>query len=214
MPPSAAALAAAALGVPALLAVAGLDYVNTRNVLIAWVPALLVVAVGLAAGRRAGTAGLAVLCAVGVAATVVVARDSTYQKADWRSASRALGPVREPRAVVVPPVAGPVGLGIYRDGLAPLTGSAPVREVDVLTPRNRRLGGDGAARPPDPQAPTAEFELVERRYTDDFTLLRFRAPRPVPVDAQSAARAATGVFGGAAVYLERPGVRAASPVER
>jgi hypothetical protein len=200
----AAALAAAALGVPALLAIGGLDYVNTRNLLIGWLPALLVVAVGLAARRRAGAVGLAVLCAVGVVTTVVVARDPTYQRPDWRASSRSLGPVTEPRVVLLPPVAGPVGITVYRSDLGTLPPEgAPVREVVVASPYNRRVAPERPAAHPPPG-----FALVERRLDDELTLLRYRSERPLRVTPAVAA----AVWPGATPLLERPGVDAPSPI--
>jgi mannosyltransferase len=207
----AAALAVAALGLPAVLALGGLDYLNTRNVLIACLPALMVVGIGLAAGRRAGVAGAAVLCAAGVAATAVVARDPDYQREDWRSAAEALGPARGARVVVVPAVSGPVGLTIHRDGVSVLgAGGAAVTEIDVVTPRNARLQGPDWARPAAPRPPLPGFDLAERRYEDDYTLLRYRSRRPVVVTPEAAVAGAPGVIAAPVVLIERPGSDAPS----
>jgi hypothetical protein len=199
----AAALSTVALGVPFVFAVVGIDYLNTRNMLVAWVPAAIVVGIGLAASRRAGVIGIAALCLVGVVATIVVARDSTYQREDWRSASHALGPPVVPRLVAVPPVSGPVGLTLYRDGLEALPPSgATVLEIAYVAPYNVRLH---AARPR-PAAPPG-FPLVQRLYRSDLTLFRYRAARPEHVDPATAAR----MLAGATVLIERPGLRAPSP---
>jgi mannosyltransferase len=208
----AAGVAAAAVGIPVVLAVGGLDYVNTRNLLIAWVPALLAVAVGLAAARRLGVAGVAVLCAIGIVTTIVVASDPDYQREDWRTASAVLGPVREDRVVVVPAVSGPVGLTIYRDDLAALPpGGAAVREIVLVTPRNERIQGHDWARPASPKPPLPGFELVERRYERDVTLLRFVAARPLLVTPAAVAGGAPGVIAAPVGLVERPGFRSQSP---
>src|SRR4051794_11762208 len=71
----AARVAVPALLVPVALAIAGIDYLVTRNLIAAWVPALIVVAAGLGA-RRAGRAGVAAavaLCAVSLAVVIGVA---------------------------------------------------------------------------------------------------------------------------------------------
>lgn len=191
----AGALALAAAGVPAVLAVAGVDYLSSRNVLVACVPALLLVAAGLAVLRRAGLAGVAALCAVGVAVTALVARDSEYHRSNFRTPAEAIGAPREPRALVVPPFLSPIVLDVYLDGLRPLPpGGMEVAEVDVLSPRNSRVGGRDAARPAAPRAPTPAFRLVERRYAEDYTLIRWRAPEPVLVTQAAVDRAGAGVM--------------------
>src|SRR4051812_21025978 len=79
-------LAALAAGVPMLLAVAGPDFLNTRNVIAACVPFLILIAVGFA-GVRAGVVAVVALCAVGVSTTVVVAADSDYHRSDFRGSA-------------------------------------------------------------------------------------------------------------------------------
>ena len=73
---------------------AGSDTVLTRNLLGLWLPAAIVLACGLGAARagRLGIAIAAVICALGVAATVSVATDATLQRPDWPAVVRALGP--------------------------------------------------------------------------------------------------------------------------
>jgi mannosyltransferase len=202
-----AALALAGAGVPLLLAFAGSDFLNTRNVIAACVPALLVLAVGFAAARRSvAVAGVAALCAVGVATTVVIAADPSYHRSDFRGAAEAVGPLRgAQRALVVPAVAGVVAMPLYLPGLAPMPAAgARVAEVDLVTPRASRLGGPALARPRVPPTLPAPFRLTERRYAETYTLLRYRAPAPAPVLPAALARAATGVVGGPSVLVQRP----------
>lgn len=183
----AAGAALCAAGIPLLLAIAGADFLNTRNVIAACVPALIVVAAGL---RR----GVVVLCAIGLACVVLVAADSTFHRENWRGIAEAMGHARVERVVVVPPVSGEVGLGVQVGGLSRLPeGGAAVAEVDVVTPRSTELGGELSGRPARPQPPAPGFRLAERRYDHTFTLLRWVAPKPVRVDPAGLAVAARGV---------------------
>ena len=94
-----AGLAALAVGIPLLLAVAGNDYLSSRNVIAALIPRSW--SPGSASppprgpGRRAG------LCAVWLVVVGGVAADARYQRKDWRGAQRALGPVVEDRVLVL-----------------------------------------------------------------------------------------------------------------
>ena len=199
----AGALAAAAVGLPLILALGGLDYLYTRNMLIAWFPALLVVAVGLAAGRRAGLAGLIVLCVAGVVATAVVARDGQYQRSDWRSLSEALGRADDLRVVAVPPVDGVVSLTIYRDMTALPPGGVLVRDLWVGGAYNERMR---AWRPP--PGPPRGFELVAQRDDAEVMVRHYRAPRPVRVTAAGLAEQLPGTT----PLLEGPGADGPSPL--
>ncbi len=88
---------AIALGGFALVLVvdaAGSDTILTRNLLALWLPLAIVLAAGLGSGR-AGRLGLgitALLCAIGLTATISVATVGTLQKPDWAAVARALGP--------------------------------------------------------------------------------------------------------------------------
>jgi hypothetical protein len=75
-----------------VLALAGSDEIITRNVIVALVPLIVLVAGGLGA-RRAGWLGVAggtVLCAVGLTAAVAVKVDSNLQRPAWRELARVL----------------------------------------------------------------------------------------------------------------------------
>jgi hypothetical protein len=203
------ALALAAAGVPLLVALLGADFLNTRNVIAGCVPALLVVAAGLAAPRVPRTVavvGVGLLCLIGVATTVVMAADPQYRRSDFRGSAEALGPLRGGlRAVVVPGVAGNVAMPLYLHGLAPMPlRGARVAEVDYVTPRSSRLGGAAVARPRVPPALPPPFSLAERRYEETFTLLRYTAPAPTQVTPAELARAGAAVVGAPSVLLQRP----------
>jgi hypothetical protein len=201
----AAALCALAAGVPFVLALAGADYLNTRNVIAGCLPFLLVIAAGYgAAPRGIAVAGTAALAAVGIAATTVIAADADYHRSDFRGAAEALGPPRGPRAVVVPAVAGEVAFGHYLHGLARMpTSGAAVSEVAMVTPRSSKLGGRAVARPAVSPVLPRPFRLVQRRYAQTYTLVRYRAPRPLRVSPAALARASASVVFAATVLVQR-----------
>lgn len=173
---------AAAVLVPLVLAVVGVDHFLTRNTLAA-LPVLLV-ALGVAfAARGAPRAGLALACglaALWIAIVIGVALEPRFQREDWRGAAAALGAPAD-RAVVVTPASGVVPLVYYRPALGPMpAGGTAVREVVVVG-----LPDGDSDRPPDAAtfaSPGPAFIEVGRTQTDGFTLVRFRAPSPQPVE--------------------------------
>jgi hypothetical protein len=200
-----AGLTLAAAGLPLVLALAGADYLNTRNVIAGCLPFLCLIAAGYASARRPlAVAGTAALCAVGVATTTVVAADLDYHRADFRAAAEAMGAAHGPRAVVLPFVAGVTATELYQSDLAPMPAQgARVAEVVLTTPRSARLAGRHVARPDPPPALPPPFRLVERRYAYTFSLVRYRAPRPVLVRPAELARAAVPVVAAPAVLVQR-----------
>src|SRR5919201_1687111 len=185
----AAVIGVVAVGIPVLLAILGADYLDTRNVLGAWLPLMLVPAVGLGC-RHAGRTGLATtagLCAIGLFVTVAVWANPAYQRENDRGAARALGPHTLPRAILVTPASASVPLGIYVGSFSPAP--CPVREVDLVA-MAARSGTFASAKPPpraapSRQPPAAGFRLVEQRYTRTYTLLRYRSATPalIPLPA-------------------------------
>jgi mannosyltransferase len=200
-----AALALVAAGVPFLLAVAGEDYLNTRNVIAACLPFLIVIAAGFSAARRAiAVAGTVALAAVGIAATIVIGADADYQRSDFRGAAEALGRAHGPRAVVVPSLAGQIGFERYLHPLSRMPASgAAVGEIALVTPRSSKLSGPAVARPPVAPAMPRPFRLVETRYAQTYSLVRYRAPRPATVDPAAIARAAVPVVAAPNVLVQR-----------
>jgi mannosyltransferase len=91
---TAGGLAVSGFALSLVLTAVGFDELITRNLIALWLPAALLVAGGLARGRRA-TLGVAVtgaLCAIGVTAAIGVAADRSLQRPDWRYVARAVGP--------------------------------------------------------------------------------------------------------------------------
>ena len=196
-----AALGAASAGVPLLLALGGLDYLSSRNVIAALIPLLVVAGIGVAATRAGLAAGLA-LCAIWLVVVGGVGVDPRYQRKDWRGAERALGPVVEDRVLVFSPeFVNPEPFRAYfRRG--ELMGSPiATREIAVLALASVGRFTTGTPSPPRKPvvSPPSGFRLVERREADTYTLVRFRAPRPLVVTRESAGRLAFKAEGHAVV---------------
>ncbi|MDQ6750970.1 MAG: glycosyltransferase family 39 protein, partial [Actinomycetota bacterium] len=154
-----AALLAAGLGATAICVVvaaaaAGIDYLNTRNMIEAWLLLLLVPAIGFAApgAGRVGLAALGILCAIGLLVVVSVDVHRPYQRDDWRGAVHALGRAHGTRAVIVTPANGVLPLQVYLPRAKPLPPSgAVVSEIDLLGVARRVREGQ-QPQPPRPAA--------------------------------------------------------------
>ncbi|HKP92243.1 MAG TPA: glycosyltransferase family 39 protein [Thermoleophilaceae bacterium] len=195
----AAGVGAAALAIPLLAKVVGADYLYPRNMIGAWV--VLAVSLGAAAAAgagagwsRAGAAAIAGLCAVFLAIVIAVDTDTKLQRADWRGAAEAIGAAGAPRAIVVPAI-GDDPIAYYTEGRRLPRGGATVDEILVL-------GFSAAPGPRDRQVP-AGFKRRGRQEVGGFTLVRYRAPRPVRLGRPELAAARLGV-GHAAVVVQRP----------
>lgn len=127
-----------------VLIAAGYDELITRNLIVLLIALIVLVSVGLGA-RRAGVlgiAGTAVLCAIGVIATVAVAVDWELQRPDWRAVAHVLEssrPAGAASAVLVENNDAFQPLDDYIPGLHVLisltpTEGASVQEVDVVAP--------------------------------------------------------------------------------
>jgi 4-amino-4-deoxy-L-arabinose transferase-like glycosyltransferase len=179
------AITVAALAVPVLLALVGEDHVVTRNVLAALPLAATLVGAGIAAAAAAApwpaAATTAAACALALVAVVGVAVEPALQRDDWRDAARALGPADGERVIVSAPGA-LVPLRYYLPGLRPLDAPARTAEVDYLGLGMHRGGSRSA--PPRPWGnplPAPGFVVSERLETASFTVVRMRAPAPMPL---------------------------------
>ena len=171
------------------LAIVGVDYFDTRNVLIAWLPLALAVAAGLGA-RRAGRAGLVAAGALALlsASTVVfVATSESLQRDNWRGVAEALekNHSASPRALVITPFTVPPPFAVYAPQweVMPAEGAA-VQEIDYVALPLRRRTQARPGKPPRPEnhpAPGPGFELVQKRFDETFTLLRYTSATPVHV---------------------------------
>ena len=89
----AALVAAVVIAVPLVLAIGGLDYLITRNLIAAAVPVLLIAAIGFATARagRLGLGACAALVAISVGVYIGQEADRAYQRDNWRDAISKLG---------------------------------------------------------------------------------------------------------------------------
>jgi hypothetical protein len=175
----------AAVAVPMVLAVLGIDFLDTRNLLPALPVLWIAGSVGFAAPRgwpRGGVLALA-LAVISVAVVVLVDATPRYQRDDWRGAAAALGPAAGPRAIVVNPGSGMIPLQAYLPRLRALSGSAAVRELDVISipPQTTGAGMAVPARLLGPLPVPAGFRLRRAVYTRTYSALRYVAPQPVAV---------------------------------
>ena len=181
-------------GVPLIalaLDLAGQDYLVAKNVLLA-LPVLAIAAGAALGSSGAGRVGLiagALACAGFLAITIVSLTDRTLRRPDMRAAAEALGPPDSSEAVVTV-YHGSMPLRLYRPGSTELPPGAAPRELNVVLPLTRG-DLDGPTRLPTPPAPPG-FVLAEREEYPTFTLLRYRAPTPTPLDAASALALAPG----------------------
>ena len=144
-------------------ALVGLDYLNTRNMIEAWLPLAAVPAIGFAAPRagRLGPAAAVALCAIFLVCVLAVDTNRTFQRDDWRGAAHALGASTVPRAIVVTPGDGVLPLKVYLPHARLLRPGELVREVDVLGIALRRKQGEGPQQPT--RAPVMLLSAVQAR---------------------------------------------------
>jgi mannosyltransferase len=192
----AAAVAAGIIGIPLVMALVGEDVFAAYLLVTAVVPLAIAGAGGYGA-HRAGAVGIApavLLSAVFLAVSIYAATSLTLQRPDFRESARALGDAHGARAIVITPDNGYAPLRAYTDDLELMPASgASVSEIVLLGMRSEdesfRTRSGAAAGPP---RPAPGFAEVERRDTDRFTLVRFRATRAVPVDAERLAASRLG----------------------
>jgi mannosyltransferase len=192
-------LAVSGFALSLALAVVGFDDLIARNLLALWLPAALLVAGALAAWRRhgIGVALAAVLCAIGITATIGVASDRTLQRPDWRPVARLLGAAPAPsaarhgvepgRAILIQHYRTLLPLSLYLPGLRVMPASgARVTELDVIAVRSPQepLCWWGAACNLIPSRMQRRyaipgFHVAWTRHELQFTIKRLVARRPV-----------------------------------
>jgi mannosyltransferase len=164
----------ACFALAAVLAVLGLDYLDPRNLIVALVPMLVLLAIGFAAParERLGVAAAVALCVGSLAVVLLTAGEPKYHSEDWRTAAGDLGPPRVDRLVVaVPGNFARKPLEFYLPGSTELPASGdPVREVDALALPHQ--GSTEPAAMPPLSAP--RLHLVGRDSDGRFVVWRYR----------------------------------------
>ncbi|HEY2479889.1 MAG TPA: glycosyltransferase family 39 protein [Solirubrobacterales bacterium] len=159
-----------------LLAAAGRDYFDGRNLLPAFVPLLIVIGAGFGI-RRAGNAGLAAavaFCLCSLFFTLEIDRLPRLQREDLRNAAAAVGPLRPGKVVVTDRYTANQPLRYYLGADFATATPPPVREIDLV-------GSAAAGRRAGRLLPAAFHRVGSRPVSYDFTLTRFRASHPIRV---------------------------------
>jgi len=177
---------ALAFCVPVGLALAGLDYVEPRNLLGSLVPLLVVAAGGLDVALRAvparrPTAALRlapVLAPVCLFAALLAATwlNPAFQRYDWRRLGHLVAGSPTPGVILADPASGAKPLHYFLGRpLAPLDAArypCGVRSRTLVTVSRRRPRPD----------PASGFRLASSRTSQGWFVDRFRAPTAVPLD--------------------------------
>jgi mannosyltransferase len=190
-----AGIGGAAVLMPLLAVVVGIDVFLGRYLIAALVPLVVAVSICLAARRASWVGGVAVtvLCGVSLVVVVAVARDPELQKPDWGSVADVFETGSRDRFLFLNlhgNLASP--LLSYAKDARPLDegATAAVDEIDVLVakpttkPCNALVGRACALvflGAPLPQPIASQFTLEGRYDLDQFTVERYRSRRPVRV---------------------------------
>jgi mannosyltransferase len=195
-------LALCALAINLVLVALGIDDLITRNVIVIWLPAALMVAGGLGAGRRnggraavVGSVAAVALCAIGIFAAVGVASDRNLQRPDWRAVARVLGTRPSSaggRVILIQHYRDLLPLSLYLPGLrafpARVTRVSEVDVVSISAPRVRLCWWGAACNLTSSTLQSSYalpgFRVVWRRRALQFTILRLVASRPVGLTAR------------------------------
>jgi mannosyltransferase len=167
-------VAASSLVIPFLVVVLGTDYVNTRNLMAALVPLLVLAALGFSATRPMLVAA-AVVVLISLLADVAVARNPSFQRTDYRGAIRTLAPLERVRVLIIPGNYRPIR--IYARNSRLLEGAAQTEEV-VFFNYNRH---------PSTFRPPKGFRLVRSVDVQQLSVETFRSARPVALSTRSLA---------------------------
>lgn len=172
----AALIGGAAVVLPLLLAAAGRDYFDGRNLLPAFVPLLIVIGAGFGARRtgRAGLAAAAAFCLCSLFFTLEIDRLPRLQREDLRNAAAAVGPLGPGKVVVTDRYTANQPLRYYLGAAFATATPPPLREIDLV-------GSAAAGRHAGRLLPPAFHRVGSEPVSYDFTLTRFRASHPVRV---------------------------------
>jgi len=165
---------AIALVVPVALALAGIDFLDPRNLAATWLPLIIVPAAGFAVGGRVGLVALSALLATFVVAVIAVNTDQALQRTDYRGLASALGASPGPgeRTIVVSPGFNWTALAHYLPKYPQLSsGNVGVREVDLVGWKTQALSSEARLI-----LSQHGFRLAEALTVQKLRLVRFLAP--------------------------------------
>jgi hypothetical protein len=195
----------ASLAIALVLALAGGDYYLSRYVLAAWLPIVLVMAVGFGAVRsgRLGLAATGALCALGVFVVLSVNSRPELQRDDWRGVADALGrSTGGARAIIVSPINGSIPLGLYLP-LRDMGGGADVTELDAVAVAPRATGETRRAPAVRVKgSPPIGYTEMSRYQGPTYTVVRYRLDGEVRLTPELIANFA--LLGGTPDYVVEP----------
>ena len=195
-----AGLGIAAIVAPLALALIGPDYLLARNLLAAWLPLAVAVAVGFAT-TRSGLVAAATVCALGLVQVIGVDTQERYQRDDWRAAGEFIGRSTQPTAVIVSPVSGAVPMLHYLQGGRPSPESGTDVKQIAFVGLASRLPGESPKPPRPPTVGAAGFTEVRRKQGDTYTVVIERSPASAHITPQVGA---SPLDGRPAVTLYQP----------
>jgi 4-amino-4-deoxy-L-arabinose transferase-like glycosyltransferase len=200
---AAAAVVASMLLLPLVVALAGRDYYVARNLIGAWIPLAVLVAIACAAPRTlpAGAALAALLLGSFALAQARIQSDAQYERTDWKAAAAALGRPSGPRVIVADDGSFAVApLSLYLAHSSPLPTNAPAVRVDELDVVGSSFQSVAARLP-------AGTRLIGRRVVNQLLVTRFSLSRGVSLAPAAivdrAGALVTPASSGAALLLQR-----------
>jgi mannosyltransferase len=209
----AGALAACVFVLPLLLGALGYDYFFSRNLLPAFVPVVVVLAIAFTRPRAwgIGAALATILLALFVYGAVEVQTQARFQRPDWRRVAQSLGAAPVPRAILAADGTTADSLKIYLPGVhwvQPKDRPVTVREIDVVGATKRlpiespvtghaeveRVGALRKGRPVPQRAAPPGTTLLVRYRVANWIVARFQLARPMRVSLNQLAELAPRYF--------------------
>jgi hypothetical protein len=174
-----ALVAAAAVLVPLLLALTGIDdHFFMRNLLVAWGAFAALAALGL---TRLHAIPLAVALLAGAALVIATHADWRHQNADWEGALEELGPSLEGRPVVVLPGFDASVANTYL-GRRPITHPLPAQSAWVVVAPGREGRTDLTEQRGYPRAAPPGFRPTVTRTHRGFRMILIEAGAQISLD--------------------------------
>jgi mannosyltransferase len=173
-------VAALALAVPLVLSFLGHDYFFFRNLIVAWLPLALCLAIALASSpsRTIGLAAVFALSVVCLVVAAVVWSRPALQRDDWRGFVQRLARIQPPAAVVTRPFFEHQSLEHYAPSLSAMRADGvAVRSIVVV---GYPFFGD--AFPPSDLRLPSQFKLTTtEKFGGRLRAVIYRAPHPIAV---------------------------------